>query len=132
MLLKTKNQLKKGKLDFKNNIYTMILELNDDDILEFLMTSDFEEEYSPKEWRYLLTKWRYFYRIQQGKYERDKTKAEGDVRYLESKIKITEYQVFNLQKELLKKQNLINSIKNKKLTWKERISGKINIEDNDV
>ena len=40
--------------------------------------------------------------------------------------------MFNLQNELLKKQNLINSIKNKKLTWKERISGKIKIDDNDV
>ena len=32
----------------------MILKLNDEDILEFLMTSDFEEEYSPNEFKYLL------------------------------------------------------------------------------
>lgn len=110
----------------------MILKLNDEDILEFLMTSDFEEEYSPNEFKYLLTKWRYFYRIQQGKYERDKIKAEGDARDLESKIKTSDYQIFNLQNELLKKQNLINNIKNKKLTWKERISGKIKLDDNDA
>ena len=38
----------------------MISELTDEEILDFLMTSDFEDSYSPDELKYLLLKWRYF------------------------------------------------------------------------
>jgi hypothetical protein len=34
----------------------MISELKDDEILEFLMTSEFEDDYSPTELKYLLVK----------------------------------------------------------------------------
>ena len=47
-----------------------IKELTDTDILDFLMTSEFEDNYSPEELKYLLTKWRYFYRLSHGKYNR--------------------------------------------------------------
>jgi predicted RNase H-like nuclease (RuvC/YqgF family) len=107
----------------------MILELNDNDMLNLLMTSEFEDDYTPIEFKYLLKKWKYFYRLQQGKYERDKTELEGDIRSIEDKIKSLEYKIFNLQSELLQKQNLINNIKRKKLTWRERFSGKINIDN---
>ena len=48
----------------------MISELKDDEIMDFLMTSDFESEYKPEELKYLLYKWRYFYRLLQGNSER--------------------------------------------------------------
>ena len=38
-------------------------ELNDDDILEYLMTSDFIENHNPEEYKFLLHKFRFFYRI---------------------------------------------------------------------
>ena len=48
----------------------MISELTDEEILDFLMTSDFEDSYSPEELKYLLLKWRYFYRLHQGRFEK--------------------------------------------------------------
>ena len=50
-----------------------IKELLDDEILDFLMTSEFEDNYSPDELKYLLQKWRYFYRLFNGKVERYKS-----------------------------------------------------------
>ena len=38
----------------------MISELKDDEILEFLMTSEFEGDYSPVELKYLLIKKHYY------------------------------------------------------------------------
>ena len=76
----------------------MISELKDDEILEFLMTSDFEGDYSPTELKYLLTKWRYFYRILNGRSDRDVQKLEGDVQKLESKVKSNDLQIENLKK----------------------------------
>ncbi len=109
----------------------MISELKDEEILDFLMTSDFEDDYSPSEFKYLLTKWRYFFRIYQGKYELSKTKSEGDIRDLNDSIKMIENDVNDLKAQLLKKQNLIDSIKQKKLTLRERLSGKIIINENE-
>ena len=40
----------------------MISELKDEEIMEFLMTSEFEDDYKPEELKYLLVKFRYFYR----------------------------------------------------------------------
>ena len=108
----------------------MISELNDDEILDFLMTSDFIDDYSPSEFKYLLTKWKYFYRLQQGNYERIKVKSEGDIDELKSSIKSLESDKSNLQKKLEIKQDFINNLKIKKLTWKERFSGKIIINEN--
>ena len=37
----------------------MISELNDEEILDFLMNSDFDGDFKPEEFRYLLHKWKY-------------------------------------------------------------------------
>ena len=50
----------------------MISELNDEEILDLLMTSEFENNLSPVEFKFLLKKWRYFYRLQNGRMERIK------------------------------------------------------------
>ena len=39
-----------------------IKKLTNDETLDFLMTSEFENNHSPDELKYLLVKWRYFYR----------------------------------------------------------------------
>jgi hypothetical protein len=109
----------------------MISELNDEDILDFLMTSDFHEEYKPSEFKYLLTKFRYFYRIIS---DRNRN-TQSDLKFRESKLleeieslkkQITEYQILNASKE-----DTINLMRNKKLTLRERITGKIKFEDED-
>jgi len=109
----------------------MISELKDDDILEFLMTSEFEDDYSPTELKYLLIKWRYFYRLKQGNLERKTVDFEGQIQNLENKIKGQEKEKLNLQVQLADKQNVIDSMKNRNLTLKERWSGKIILKENE-
>ncbi len=75
----------------------MISELKDDEILEFLMTSEFEDDYSPSELKYLLVKWRYFYRLKHGNLERISVDFEGKIKMLEEKIKSQEKEKLNLQ-----------------------------------
>jgi hypothetical protein len=103
----------------------MISELKDDDILEFLMNSDFEGDYSPEELKYLLIKWRYFYRGLHGKLTRSKDDKIGEVSKLSDEILGLKNQVSQLQMSAVKTEDVISSLKNRKLTWSERLSGKI-------
>ena len=102
-----------------------ISELNDEDVLNFLMTSEFTDDYSPAELKYLLVKWRYFYRVSQGRNEQIKTKGEGDVQQLENEKELLNNTISQLSLRVLEKDDLINSLRNRDLTWKERFSGKI-------
>ena len=104
----------------------MISELKDEEILEFLMTSEFEGDYSPVELKYLLIKWRYFYRLVNGRLERVTTDSEGTIRKLNTDINLLNNRINNLLVENTNKDNLVNSLKSRKLTFKERWSGKIN------
>jgi len=103
----------------------MILELTDEEILEFLMTSDFENEYKPEEIKYLLFKWRYFYRVLHGKVDLIKSDKEFEIESLVGEIE----RLKTINKELMVKnkdqEEKLLQIKNRKLTLKERISGKI-------
>lgn len=103
----------------------MISELKDDEILDFLMTSEFEDDYSPSELKYLLVKWRYFYRILHGNSERKTLKFEGDIKDLNEELENAKNQISILKSEILSKENIIGSLKNRNLSWKERITGKI-------
>jgi hypothetical protein len=107
----------------------MISELRDEEILEFLMTSEFEGDYSPEELKYLLIKWRYFYRLANGKIERVSTDSEGTIRKLNADINLLNTKINNISVESANKDNLINSLTSRKLTFKERWSGKINNEN---
>lgn len=108
-----------------------ISELSNEDILNFLMNSEFEDDYSPSELKYLLMKWKYFYRVSQGRNEQLRNHYEGVVYALEEKIKIKESNETGLQIQILAKDKQIESLKNRKLTWKERFSGKIIEKDED-
>ena len=103
----------------------MISELKDDEILEFLLTSDLEENYSPTELKYLILKYRYFYRLLHGSGERTKVEFLGEIQKLKESISTLEKDKLNLQVQSANKQNQIDSLKSRPLTWKERISGKI-------
>ena len=109
----------------------MISELRDEEILDFLMTSEFEGDYSPEELKYLLIKWRYFYRLINGRLERVLTDNEGDVKKLNSNIESLNNKINNLLADSANKDNLINSMKERKLTLKERLSGKIINKENE-
>jgi hypothetical protein len=103
----------------------MISELNDEEILELLMTSEFSGELAPKELKYLLHKYRYFYRMLHGRLDRVKTDNEGVVENLNEKINLLNNSITSLQIENANKENTIHGLENRKLTWIERFTGKI-------
>jgi hypothetical protein len=109
----------------------MISELTDDEILDFLMTSDFEADYKPEELKYLLFKWRYFYRLLHGKHEVRKGDQEMELRKYQEELTLRDNKILTLQSENAKRQDLIDSMKNRTLTFKERWSGKIITNENE-
>ena len=106
-----------------------INELDDEDILNFLMTSDFEDNYSPTELKYLLTKWRYFHRHFQGISNREKMALEGELTHTKDMLSDKENQILNLQVDLANKQNEVDFIKSRKITLRDWWRGKIIIEN---
>jgi hypothetical protein len=109
----------------------MISELNDNEILDFLMTSEFEDDYSPEELKYLLVKWRYFYRLLSGSSETNKVDLEFQIKKLSEKIDLLNNNITTQQVEIATRENKINELRSRKLTWKERISGKIIPNENE-
>ena len=103
----------------------MILELTDEEILDFLMTSEFEDNYKPEELKYLLHKFRYFYRVMNGKYDQVKLQSEAEVKKMTDIDENKKLRIENMMVEIANLQNTISSLKNRKLSFKERISGKI-------
>jgi hypothetical protein len=104
----------------------MVKELTDEQILEYLMTSDFIENYSPEEYKLLLFKFRSFYKILYGKHKLYKDDKEFELKNLQSTIDGLRN---SLTQEQIKSSNLQNSIdlltSERKLSWKERWEGKI-------
>jgi hypothetical protein len=103
----------------------MISEFNDEEILDFLMTSEFEGNYKPDELKYLLFKWRYFYRVLYGKLELSKLDLEKLLEEYQTLMKSSNDEKNNLLVELASFENEVHQLKQRKLTWKERIKGKI-------
>lgn len=103
----------------------MINELTDEEILDFLMTSEFEEEYKPEEFKYLLYKFRYFHRILKGRYDLSLTDLEALTKRSTDVIEEKERIITDLLTKNAEMQNTIDSLKNRKLSLRERISGKI-------
>lgn len=101
-------------------------ELTDDEILEYLMTSEFNENIKPEEFKFLLHKFRYFYRILHGNHTRIKGEYEVELKRLNDLIKSLNSKV---SQETIRATDLQNKIdlseKQRKLTWKERFFGKI-------
>jgi hypothetical protein len=109
----------------------MIDELKDNEILDFLMTSEFDGDYSPSELKYLLIKWRYFYRVLDGNLNRDSVESQGLARKLNSEIDGLKDQITKLMIDVANRDNTIMSMKTRKLTLIERFSGKIILKDED-
>lgn len=103
----------------------MISELNDEEILDLLMTSEFENNLSPMEFKFLLKKWKFFYRLLHGKLERTKDDLTYKVNTLNEDVEGLKNQNYKIMVENAQKQDQINILKNRKLTWKERWTGKI-------
>lgn len=94
--------------------------LNENEILDYLMTSDFNEGLTQEEFRFFLLKFRYHYRVLY-------SRLESQRYLLDEKIEL----VNELTDKINKLENLINlkdeEIKNeinRKLTLRERLTGK--------
>jgi hypothetical protein len=105
---------------------------SDEEILNYLMTSDFDENHSPEELKSLLLKFRLFYRISANRFtniEFERKKYHQDIESLKIDYNnIT--QMKTDQFDLL--LNKYNSILNRKLTLWERFTGRIQPKDNEI
>lgn len=98
---------------------------NDDDILDYLMTSNFDDTLSPEELKFLLIKFRQFYRISANKFtniefERKKFKSDLDLIKSSNESKLQE--ITTLYEQTKEKYN---GLIKRKLSLKERFFGKI-------
>jgi hypothetical protein len=109
----------------------MISELNDEEILDLLMTSEFDNNLSPKEFKFLLKKWRYFYRLQNGVLERTKDDLTYKIDTLKNEVDSVKKQNYSIMVDSAQKEDHILQLKNRKLTFKERWTGKIIDKDED-
>lgn len=105
----------------------MINELPDEDILEFLLTSEFDNNYKNEELKFLLYKFRHFYRILHGKHTTIKGDKDFEISQLNDVIRSLKS---DIEKLLIKNADLQNTIdlskKGRRLTWRERWNGNIN------
>jgi FtsZ-binding cell division protein ZapB len=102
-----------------------MVELSDEDILDFLMTSEFIGDFKPDELKYLLLKWRYFYRMQHGRLEVSKADLEKYKLDCVELNKLLESERNSLKSEIANLEDEVHQLKQRKLTWRERLSGKI-------
>jgi hypothetical protein len=107
----------------------MLKELEDEEILNYLMTSDFTEGLTPDEFKFLLYKFRYFYRIINGKNELLKTNYDGKVREFELEKSGFSKRIDDILTQKAEIENKFDFLKSRRLSLKERLSGKIIIKD---
>jgi hypothetical protein len=110
----------------------MINNLTEQDIMDYLMTSEFEEGLTPDEFKLLLFKFRNFYRVLNGRTDLLKTDLEAKVKEIDDIKSIHSIQLNNLMREKASIENLCNSLKKRPLSWKERWTGKIITEENET
>jgi hypothetical protein len=99
--------------------------LSEDEILDYLMTSDFDDGLSPEQFKFLLLKFRNFYRLIACSVNLTKERMEQSKIEKEEKVKECDLKIEQVNCEKSELINKVNAILNKKLTWKERILGKI-------
>ena len=99
--------------------------LREDEILDYLMTSDFNEGLTPDELRFLLFKFRNFYRGMAGGLSNQKERMEETIKTSKMSVESMEQKVSEIMTENHRLEQRYNSLLSKKLSWKERLSGKI-------
>ena len=107
----------------------MVSELSETEILDYLMTSDFEEGLTSEEFKFLLLKFRHYYKKVYCGYTTEKDKIDSIRRNSEESQKIFEHRLqdsINQKKEL---ENKFSEVINRKLSFKERFIGKIILND---
>jgi hypothetical protein len=94
--------------------------LTEKEILDYLMTSDFNEGLTKEESKFLLLKYRNFYRTAYAKSEQ----LNFRVTELESSLKSLNEEISSVHESLRLCKSELEVEKTRALTWKERITGK--------
>jgi predicted RNase H-like nuclease (RuvC/YqgF family) len=103
--------------------------LSDEEILDFLMTSDYNEGLTLNELKFLLMKFRNFYRVLSSTVssyiDRIET-LESQNKEIVLELNISKKNIDSILRKLENDQNKLKNILSKKLSWKERLTGKLN------
>lgn len=109
-----------------------VQDFSDKDILNYLMVSEFNEGLTPDEFKFLLYKFRYLYRLSHGKTESLKYDIEKLSADNYSITETNKVQISGLNQEKQNIESRYNSLVNRRLSWKERIKGKIIIKEDEI
>ncbi len=103
----------------------MNLELTDKELINFLLTSEFEDNFSPTEHKFLLHKFRYFYRLLYAKQEGSKFEIESLHNELDNTKALSDISNTEKAKIIASLEEEVKSLLDRKLSFKERLSGRI-------
>lgn len=95
------------------------------ELLDYLMTSDFMENMKPDEYRKLLTEFRNFYRVISSKSESSNSHYLIELNKLKNENDFLKRDTIELKRENTKLKADIKSLTNRRLSFRERIKGKI-------
>jgi len=105
----------------------MILNLSDDEILDILMTSDFNDKLKIEEYVFLVFKFRQFYKVLYGNHQLYKIHSESERKELSENLIAKTKELVLTQIDRANLENKMEQLlKPRKLSWRERISGRIN------
>jgi len=103
--------------------------LSTEEILNYLMTSDFNEGLNPDEYRFLLFQFRNYCRTISGRNELLKSDILSKSERIKEIEELKRKEVDNILSKKADLENQIGQLKNRKLSWKERWTGKIITQD---
>ena len=109
---------------------TMVNELSENEILDYLMTSEFGEGLNPDEFKFLLFKFRNFYRVASCSISTSKERMEKAINDSIEVKSSSELKILEIENQKIEIENKLNTLLDRKLTWKERFNGKI-IKENE-
>lgn len=98
----------------------MMSYLNEAEILDYLMSSDFNEGLTQDECRFLLLRFRYHFRLMSSRNQSQKWLIDNS----EQEIANLKEQIENLNASIKDLEEKIETEQNRKLTWQERLKGK--------
>ncbi len=98
-----------------------------DEILEYLMTSDFNEELNKSELKALLIKFREFYRYMYSVKDNRVIDRDFKIKTFKEEITFMKEKIIKLKFEKSELENEKNLLKRRKLSFMERIRGKLDI-----
>src|ERR1035438_4914472 len=98
----------------------MLNELTEKEILDYLMSSDFNEGLTPDEFKLLLIKFRNFYRVLYSKCENFKEDSDFKSKKIQEIVDDHIKKIDQLSTEKANIENQLHFTQNKNLSWKER------------